>query len=92
MIQAPGPLAHFVLILHHHDLSNCLLMTQVELETLAHLQKLNRPDQGQRSLEFFAKEVGFLLDHHLSPSLDMKAVSGENEVFQLKKPQKSSSK
>ena len=91
MIQAPRPLAHSVSILHH-DLSNYLGMTQVGLETPAHLQKLDCQGQGQRSLEFFVKVVGFLLDHRLCPSLDMKPVSGGIEAFQLKKPETAFSK
>lgn len=63
-------------------------MTQVELETPAHLQKLDCQGQGQRSLEFFARVAGFLLDHRLYPFLDMKVVSGGNEVSRLKNPEK----
>ena len=67
-------------------------MIQVELETPAHLQKLDCQGQGQRSLEFFERVAGFLLDHRFDPILDMKAVSGGIEVSQLKKPEKSFSK
>ena len=91
VIQAPKLLLHSVLILHH-DFSNYPGMTQVELETPAHLQKLDGQGQGQQSLEFFARVAGFLLDHRLYPFLDMKPVSGGIEVSQLKKPENSFSK
>ena len=86
VIQAPGLLLHSVLILHH-DFSNYPEKTQVELETQEHLQRLDCRGQGQRSLKFFARVAGFLLDHRLYPFLDMKAVSGGIEVCQLKKPE-----
>lgn len=91
VIQVPKLLLHSVLI-HHHDFSNYPGMTQVEVESPAYLQKLDYQGQGQRSLEFFARVVGFLLDHHLYPFLDMNAVSGETEVSQLKKPEKTFSR
>lgn len=67
-------------------------MIQVELGTPARLRELDCQGQGQRSLEFFARVAGFLLDHHLYPFLDMMAVSGGIEVSQLKKAEKAFSR
>ena len=67
-------------------------MTQVELETPAHLQELDCQGQGQRSLKFFARVAGFLLDHRLYPFLGMNAVSDGIVVTQLKKLEKASSR